>query len=51
MSHTDTPASPRVSAAYLRLLRDLPGQRWFKSILLVVLTAVYYAVFGIIFPG
>ncbi|MCM1011184.1 MULTISPECIES: CPBP family intramembrane glutamic endopeptidase [unclassified Brevibacterium] len=37
--------SPRIPTAYLRLLRDLPGNRWFKPALLVGLAALYYLVF------
>ena len=37
--------TPRLPTAYLRLLRDLPGHRWFKPALLVGLAALYYLVF------
>ncbi|GAA1814968.1 CPBP family intramembrane glutamic endopeptidase [Brevibacterium celere] len=37
--------TPRLPTAYLRLLRDLPGNRWFKPALLVGLAALYYLVF------
>ncbi|WP_342038496.1 CPBP family intramembrane glutamic endopeptidase [Brevibacterium ammoniilyticum] len=34
----------RPPSGYIRLLRDLPGHRWFKPLLVVLLTVVYYLV-------